>query len=217
MNKKHKLELLYRIIIVIVSGTGLYLNFKLASPKKMLLYFTIISNIMVFLFYSTTTLLDLIQKLKKSHFYYAIDGIVTVFIILTMCVYQIALTDTPIYSNHLLECSFVHIITPMLVLLYYFVFTEKGHMKKYYSIIWIIPLFIYAFFVQVYSHFGGRFLDNQKFPYPFLDVDKNGYIHVLMICVLFIIALLMVGEIAYYTDKYLEKREENGKKRFNRI
>ncbi len=211
--EKKKLKLLYRLLIVIVTGIGLYLNFKLASPKIMLLYFTIISNIMVFLFYSITTFLELIHKLKKDHFYYAVGGTVTVFITLTMCVYQIALMDTPIYSNHLLECSFVHIITPILVLLYYFLFTEKGHIKKIYSLFWIMPLIIYAAFVQIYSHLGGRFLDNQKFPYPFLDVEKNGYGYVLMICILFLLILIIAGEVAYYIDKFCEKREEKWKKK----
>ena len=212
MNIKKKFDLVYRVLIVVVTGIGLYLNFKLASPKKMLLYFTIISNIMVFLFYSITTFLELIHKLRKDRFYYAIGGVVTVFITLTMCVYQIALTDTQIYSNHLLECSFVHAITPSLVLLYYFIFTEKGHIKRIYSLLWIIPLIIYAIFVQTYSHFGGRFLDNQKFPYPFLDVEKNGYGYVLKICLLFIIAIIIAGEIAYYIDKFCEKREDKWKK-----
>ena len=211
--EKNKIKLLYRLLIVIVTGIGLYLNFKLASPKKMLLYFTIISNIMVFLFYSITTFLELIHKLKKDHFYYAVGSIVTIFITLTMCVYQIALRDTAIYSNHLLECNFVHIITPTLALLYYFLFTEKGHIKKIYSLLWIIPLIIYATFVQLYSHFGGSFLDNQKFPYPFLDIEKNGRGYVLMICILFALILIIVGELAYYIDKFCEKREEKWKKK----
>lgn len=195
-----------------VTGIGLYLNFKLASPKKMLLYFTIISNLMVFLFYSITTFLELIHKLNKNCLYYKIGSIVTVAITLTMCVYQIALTDTPIYTNHLLECSFVHLITPSLVLFYYLLFTEKGHMKKMYSLLWIITLIIYVMFVQAYSLLGGRFLDNQKYPYPFLNADINGYGYVLMICILFIIILIVAGEMAYYIDKTLEKREKNGKK-----
>ena len=205
---KQKLSILYKFIIVVVSFIGIYLNFKIAEPSKMILYFTIISNIMVFLFYGISLILELLGKLKKGSKYYFIGGIVTLFITLTMCVYEIALSDTAVYDGHLLECNFVHLFTPILTILDYFIFAEKGNIKKVYSVLWVIPLISYALFVQIYSALGGTFLDNQKFPYPFLDIEKNGLPYVLGVSTFFIVSFIGIGLIVYQIDKYLGKRDK---------
>ena len=126
---------------------------------------------------------------------------------ITMCVYQIALSGTKIYQHHVLECNFVHLLIPLLVLFDYLLFEEKGHAKKKQALIWVIPLIIYATFVEIYSLCGGLFLDNQKSPYPFLDVSKNGAIYVLGICLLFVITFIALGFLSYKIDNLLKERE----------
>lgn len=62
---KEKISLIYKILIVVVSGIGLYLNFKLYSFKTAILYFTNLSNILVFVFYLVGLILYFTKKLKK--------------------------------------------------------------------------------------------------------------------------------------------------------
>lgn len=62
---KAKLDLFFKIIIVIVSGVGLYFNINLLTLKDSIIYFTIQSNLFCFIFYLITVILMLMRKLKR--------------------------------------------------------------------------------------------------------------------------------------------------------
>ena len=48
---KEKFSTIYKILIVVITGIGLALNFRLYGFLETIVYFTNISNILVFLFY----------------------------------------------------------------------------------------------------------------------------------------------------------------------
>ena len=64
---KKKVDLLFKAIIVLVSGIGLFLNFKLLTIRDSIIYFTIQSNLLSFIFYLITVILMLTKKLKKNN------------------------------------------------------------------------------------------------------------------------------------------------------
>ena len=69
---KKKFSLLYKILILIMSFIGLCLNFTIAPIKNNIIYFTIQSNLLCFLFYLVIVILELLGKLKKNKMYYII-------------------------------------------------------------------------------------------------------------------------------------------------
>ena len=204
---KEKYSLIFKTIILILSGLGLFLNFRLFGVKDILPFFTIISNLVCFIVYFFIVILMICKKLKKTESYYIIKGMSTMGITLTMCVYQLILAPNGlgVYENHLLECELVHLIVPSLILIDYFLFAEKGNVKKMYPIYWSSILVLYLIFVIIYSSLGGTF-NGEPVPYFFLDIDKLGIFRVILYCIIISIFYIGCGHIAYLIDNKFKKK-----------
>lgn len=183
---KNKLSLFYKILIVVVSSIALCLNFKVIPFKQNILYFTIQSNLLCFIFYLVIVILKILKKEKKNNFYYIIKRMVTMAITITMVVFQmvIATNSLGIYENHLFECYLVHIVVPLLVIFDYIIFGEKGNLKKSYPFIWSLILVFYTIFTSVYAFLGGKFIDGTSYPYFYMNIDKYGILRVSINCVI---------------------------------
>lgn len=205
---KEKISLIYKILIVVVSGIGLYLNFKLYSFKTAILYFTNLSNILVFLFYLVGLILYFTKKLKKNDIYYIIKGMITMAITITMFVYQIILSGSMnAFVGHEVENAFVHLIVPFLVIFDYIIFGKKGNLKKNYPFIWSFILIVYQLFVIIYSLLGGKFMESDV-PYPYMDISKNGIWTVILNCVLVYVFFVGYGTIVQTLDNKLDKKNK---------
>lgn len=205
---KEKISLIYKILIVVVSGIGLYLNFKLYSFKTAILYFTNLSNILVFLFYLVGLILYFTKKLKKNDTYYIIKGMITMAITITMFVYQIILSGSMnTFVGHEVENAFVHLIVPFLVIFDYIIFGKKGNLKKNYPFIWSFILIVYQLFVIIYSLLGGKFMGSDV-PYPYMDISKNGIWTVILNCVLVYVFFVGYGTIVQTLDNKLGKNNK---------
>ena len=200
---KEKLSLLFKIIIVIVSGIGLYLNFNLLSFRNSIIYFTIQSNLLCFIYFLALVILTIIKKLKKNDFYYISKGMVTMAITITFIVYHFVLVPEgglDAYVGHELENNFVHLFTPLLVIFDYIIFGEKGHLKKSYPFIWNFVLVAYVIFNVVYVLIGGRFANGSCYPYPCMNIDNLGLIRTSINCLIIYVAFLVYGYIVLWLD-----------------
>ena len=206
--KISKSEFIFKTLILIISGIGLYLNFRIAPVRYMMLYFTIISNTAVFLFYLITLILYLTKKLKHGNMYHIIKGMITIDITLTLVIYNVFLRDVAFYQNHILECTFVHLITPALVMLDYVIFSEKGNLKTRYPIYWSLSLVAYAIFCYTYEGLGGKFLDGDACPYYYMDVNKYGIIGVTIFSITIFVAFLAYGYFVLYLDDLSSKSKK---------
>lgn len=205
---KEKISLIYKILIVVVSGIGLYLNFKLYSFKTAILYFTNLSNILVFIFYLVGLILYFTKKLKKNDTYYIIKGMITMAITITMFVYQIILSGSMnAFVGHEVENTFVHLIVPFLVIFDYIIFGKKGNLKKNYPFIWSFILIVYQLFVIIYSLWGGKFMGSDV-PYPYMDISKNGIWTVILNCVLVYVFFVGYGTIVQTLDNKFGKKSK---------
>ena len=202
---KNKLSLFYKILIVVVSSIALCLNFKVIPFKQNILYFTIQSNLLCFIFYLVIVILKMLKKEKKNNFYYIIKGMVTMAITITMVVFQmvIATNSLGIYENHLFECYLVHIVVPLLVIFDYIIFGEKGNLKKSYPFIWSLILVFYTIFTSVYAFLGGKFIDGTSYPYFYMNIDKYGILRVSINCVIVYICFVVYGMIIQKLDNKL--------------
>jgi len=218
---KEKLSLLFKILIVIVCGTGIFLNIKLLSLQNSIIYFTIQSNLACFIFYLFIVLLMITKKLKKNNLYYISKGMVTMAITVTMVVYQTLLApngDMIAYENHLLECNFVHLYTPILIILDYLIFGEKGNIKKEYPFIWSLSLIAYQLFDFIYVILGGRFANGAKYPYPYMNTEIYGIIGVFINCLIIFIFFVGYGYIVQNIDNFISKKKDNNKwSKFDKI
>lgn len=189
-----------------MSGIGLYLNFKLLSFSKGIIYFTIQSNLLCFLFFIVIIVLEITGKLKKNKWYYIVKGMVTMAITITMFIYQVLLSSSDgvgAYTGHMIECNFVHLYVPLLVILDYILFGEKGHLKKEYPFYWSFILVAYLAFNIVYVALGGTFEGGTKYPYSYMNVDNLGLLRVLINCLMVYIFFIGYGTIVQRLDNKL--------------
>ncbi len=207
---KERLSFLFKLFILVVCGIGLYLNFKIGS-LRMLLYFTLLSNLMCFIFYLVTIILRLCNKLKKNNIYYIFKGMVTMAITLTMFGYWLLVAssgDFGIYINHMTSCIIVHLYTPILIMLDYLIFGEKGNLKSNYPFIWSTIIILYGVFTSIYGFFGGMFLDGAKYPYNYLNIEEFGIVKVCINCLVIYITYVVYGVIIQKIDKLLGKENK---------
>ena len=212
---KNKISLVYKFIVLIVTTIGLYINFKFVSFKTGIVYFTLQSNILCFIFYAILLICLLInlknkQAIKNKNTYMVFKGLITANIFLTMAVYtMLALNNNiSVYDNHFVECLFVHYLTPTLVILDYVLFDEKGNMKWYHPLIWGLVPVIYGIFNVIYTKVGGKFVDG-KYAYSFLDAGKYGYVGVILNCLVIFAAFTIINYFVFYIDQKVgDKNEE---------
>ncbi len=205
---KEKLSLLYKIIIVIVCGFGIYLNFKAFTVGGAIIYYTVQSNVMCFIFYLVTVILKIAGKLKKNSNYYILKGMVTMAITVTMVVFQFVITDSGMtaYAGNELASIMAHIVVPLLVMSDYVIFGEKGNLKRNYPFIWSATLVFYVIFDFVYVALGGRFGDGSIYPYLYMNIEVNGLLKVIISCITIFILFIGYGTIIQTIDQKLGKK-----------
>lgn len=205
---KEKLSLLYKIIIVIACGFGIYLNFKAFTVGGAVIYYTVQSNIMCFIFYLVTVILKIAGKLKKNSNYYILKGMVTMAITVTMVVFQFVITDSGMtaYAGNELASIMAHIVVPLLVMSDYVIFGEKGNLKRNYPFIWSATLVFYVIFDFVYVALGGRFGDGSIYPYLYMNIEVNGLLKVIISCITIFILFIGYGTIIQTIDQKLGKK-----------
>ncbi len=205
---KEKLSLLYKIIIIIACGFGIYLNFKAFTIGGAIIYYTVQSNVMCFIFYFVTIILKLTGKLKKNSNYYILKGMVTMAITVTMVVFQFVITDSGMaaYAGNELASIMAHIVVPLLVMSDYVIFGEKGNLKRNYPFIWSSTLVFYIIFNFVYVALGGRFGDGSIYPYLYMNIEVNGLLKVIISCITIFVLFIGYGTIIQTIDQKLGKK-----------
>ena len=208
---KKKFSLLYKILILIMSFIGLCLNFTIAPIKNNIIYFTIQSNLLCFLFYLVIVILELMGKLKKNKIYYITKGTVTMAITITMLIYEVVLATSgtmEIYEEHMLACNFVHLLVPIMIIMDYLIFGEKGNLKREYPLYWSSILIVYVAFCVIYVLFGGRFLDGSKYPYYYMDIEKYGICRVILNNIVIYIGFVIYGLLVQKLDEFLSRKHK---------
>ncbi len=100
----------------------------------------------------------------------------------------------------------VHVISPTLVILDYFVFDCKGKFKWFYPFFWLFIPFFYVIYVYIYHLYGGRFFaigGSRDFAYVFLDYNQIGYIGVAKFLIAMTIFILAISYLLVLIDKKL--------------
>ena len=166
-----------------------------------------------FLFYAILSIYFIITgKYKDSEDrkkrYYILKGLVSANITLTMIIYTILeLTNSvSAYDGHFIECLFVHYITPIMIILDYFMFDKKGEFKWYYPIIWSCVPVAYGAFSFVYTILGGTFVEG-KYAYEFYNVERFGIGGVAINCIMIYVGFMAINYLVVYYDKKVGEKK----------
>ena len=166
----------------------------------MLMYYTVLSNLLVLLF--TGYLVYLMMRpgdAWKAPKILRIKGGVTMSIMITCVVYHLLLA--PIATDfYRLENFLCHYIVPLAFLLDTVIFDKSRQYRWFDPISWTsVPLVYMAF-----ALFNGFFLKidiprskDNPFPYFFLNVFKKGWPYVIQMCLIIFAAYLVFGFVFY--------------------
>lgn len=216
MAKLKRLSVWHKAITISSLAFGIGLN--LATVRSIpisLSYFTMQSNILCLLVFIYFIVVE-INGQKKSKSYYIAKGGSTMAIFMTALLYNLGLVlygfDLGSEPVEVIRSVFVHMISPLLVILDYFIYEEKGKLKKTYPLLWVPFTAYYLIYANVYSIFGEKFRSRAasgNFAYFFLDYEKFGYFKVLVWLMLLLIIFLVVAYGIILYDNSKRKRKES--------
>ena len=196
-----------RVLLFLAAFTGVYLEITKRGGFGMLLYYTVLSNLLVTLF--TAYLLYVMRRSGEnwqSQRLLRLKGGVTMSIMITCVIYHFMLA--PIATDfYRLENFLCHYIVPLWFLADTLLFDKQGQYKIWDPVLWTILPLIYMLFAL----FNGLVLKlpvpNSKvspFPYFFLDVAK-GWDVVIKWCLTIFVAYMVAGFI-FYLIKQIKRK-----------
>ena len=196
-----------RVLLFLAAFTGVYLEITKRGGFGMLLYYTVLSNLLVTLF--TAYLLYVMRRSGEnwqSRHLLRLKGGVTMSIMITCVIYHFMLA--PIATDfYRLENFLCHYIVPLWFLADTLLFDKQGQYKIWDPVLWTILPLVYMLFAL----FNGLVLKlpvpNSKvspFPYFFLDVAK-GWDVVIKWCLIIFAAYMVAGFIFYLIKQFKRK------------
>ncbi|MBP2623155.1 Pr6Pr family membrane protein [Streptococcus oricebi] len=196
---KERFILPYRSLLFLLAFVGVYLEIA-KFGWGMLMYYTVLSNVLVLLF--TGYLLFLMRRSRKdwsSAKLLRVKGGVTMCIMITCVVYHFLLASKTT-DFHRLENYLCHYIVPLGFLLDTLIFDKTKQYRWYDPIAWTLLPIIY----MVFALFNGLVTKlpipdskDNPFPYFFLNVNKFGWAYVVRMCLIIFGAYLLSGFIFY--------------------
>ena len=122
---KKYLSLIYKVMAIMTATYGLFLNFEKSGFSRMIVYFTILNNIFVLIFFIFQIIIILF-KITKTQTYYIVHLSLIVNILITMFAFEFVVRPyvnfQTGYTAMNLRDTFVHLIIPILTFFNYILF-----------------------------------------------------------------------------------------------
>ena len=207
MKLNYKFIFYSRVLLFLAAFTGVYLEITKHGGFGMLLYYTVLSNLLVTIF--TGYLLRVMSRSGEnwqSPTLLRLKGGVTMSIMITCVIYHFMLA--PIATDfYRVENFLCHYIVPLWFLADTLFFDKRGEYKIWDPVLWTILPLVY----MIFALFNGLVLKlpvpNSKvspFPYFFLDVAK-GWDVVIKWCLIIFVAYMVAGFI-FYLIKQIKRK-----------
>jgi len=211
--KRNLSETIFIIIAMLISWFAIIFDFiqattyvfgeteiELIKPLEYFQYMTIWSNLIIAIIY---TLLLINRNCKFSLFmrkpFVLSAFVIYIFVVGASYHFMLANTWNPTGLRKVTDLC-LHYIVPLVFILYWIFFVEKGtyRLKSIYK--WLYYPFVYAIFVLI----RGAII--HKYPYPFVDVNELGYPAVIITFVIFLIVYYLLGVVVWLVDRAMIKR-----------
>lgn len=160
-------------------------------------YFTVLTNILVALCFTS-----LLLKRKDSGFFTKPTTLTAtaVYITVVALIYNLILRFTwEPKGLQLVVDELLHLIIPILFVLYWFLFVPKDSLKWNDTFSWLIYPFIYLMFILYRGSASGFY------PYPFVDVAKYGYATVFVNCFYVLVVFLVLSFLSVWIGGRFKK------------
>jgi hypothetical protein len=208
--KNLKITITFRVLLTLLCLSGIVLN--IASWEngvwEILSYYTLQSNILVFIFFSYWVWRIWRARPKQPIVLSpTIKGAVTICVTLTFLVYHFMLAPTMFTMDNQYALSpanlLVHYITPLMVIADWLLFDKKGLLKKLDPLKWLLIPLAYFVFAVIRAQFTTFSFSDSRYPYFFMDFDKFGAGRVGIYILFITIGYVALGYLFYFADWFM--------------
>jgi hypothetical protein len=179
----------FALIAQFYLGTGTTINF--------FSFFTILCNILI----AVSLTCSLLMPLSRPGLFFSrlsVQSAIVLYIFIVGLVYNTVLRGIVVLTGwRWIVDNLLHVVVPILYIIYWFAFKSKGKLLWRDGIYWIYFPLIYL----IYSMIRGAIV--HWYPYPFLNADLHGYPKVVlniigMISVFFIAGIILIAITRFY-------------------
>jgi hypothetical protein len=161
----------------------------------LLWYFTIFTNLLVAIVFTT------LAAKSSPAIHPSLVAATTLYILLVGIIYGLLLRGTlDLHGGEIISNTIFHVVIPILVPIFWLIFTPKGHLTRRDPLVWAI----YPIAYLAYALLRGEF--TQRYPYPFLNINTLGWPLTLLNAAVIAIAFLAAGYLVVWLDNLLGRR-----------
>ena len=206
----NKIIFFSRAFMFLAAFTGVYLEITKRGGLRMLLYYTVLSNLLVMIFTGY-----LLWKMRREGDHWQsssllrLKGGVTMSIMITCVIYHFMLA--PLTTDfYRLENFLCHYIVPLWFLVDTIIFDKSRQYKWFDPIVWTVLPLLYMGFAILNGFVLKMDVPNAKdspFPYFFLNANKYGWGFVFRWAAIIFVAYMVSGYL-FYLVKNIKKSKK---------
>jgi hypothetical protein len=191
-------------LLALIAWIGLLVQFGVTSDSQgslpatlwaLLWYFTITTNLLVAIVFTTLAA-------KPATIRPSLIACTTLNILLVGIIYALLLHGlTELSGDSAIANVLLHVVTPVLVPIFWLFFTPKGHLTRRDPLLWTIYPFIYFAYAVIRGNFTHRY------PYPFMNVNILGWPRTLLNAAIIAIAFLAASWLFVWLDNLLARKK----------
>lgn len=210
MTAWNKIIFFSRSFMFLAAFTGVYLEITKRGGLGMLLYYTVLSNLLVMIFTGY-----LLWKMRREGDYWQsssllrLKGGITMCIMITCVIYHFMLA--PLTKDfYRLENFLCHYIVPLWFLVDTIIFDKSRQYKWFDPIVWTVLPLLYMGFAILNGFVLKMDVPNAKdspFPYFFLNANKHGWGFVFRWAAIIFVAYMVSGYL-FYLVKNIKKSKK---------
>ena len=210
MTAWNKIIFFSRSFMFLAAFTGVYLEITKRGGLGMLLYYTVLSNLLVMIFTGY-----LLWKMRCEGDYWQsssllrLKGGITMSIMITCVIYHFMLA--PLTKDfYRLENFLCHYIVPLWFLVDTIIFDKSRQYKWFDPIVWTVLPLLYMGFAILNGFVLKMDVPNAKdspFPYFFLNATKHGWGFVFRWAAIIFVAYMVLGYL-FYLVKNIKKSKK---------
>ena len=210
MTAWNKIIFFSRAFMFLAAFTGVYLEITKHGGFGMLLYYTVLSNLLVMIFTGY-----LLWKMRREGDHWQsssllrLKGVITMSIMITCVIYHFMLA--PLTKDfYRLENFLCHYIVPLWFLVDTIIFDKSRQYKWFDPIVWTVLPLLYMGFAILNGFVLKMDVPNAKdspFPYFFLNANKYGWGFVFRWAAIIFVAYMVSGYL-FYLVKNIKKSKK---------
>lgn len=212
MVQSRKLRITFQVLYCALAVLGFAAQlglFQGVLNQSYLVFYTNLSNLLCMLFMFASLARSLSAK-ETGDFAPGLKFVFMIMILVTFILYNVLLANYPSIFAYFasLKNGLNHCVLPILFILDWFMFYERGKARWTWPLLSIFPPFLYVIYILIRA----RILEITGrraaviYPYFFLNLDNLGWAGFLRWMAILLVAFLILGYVLCLLDQWLGKR-----------